>query len=192
MVARASWRTSVWYCRGPRASRLGPGIFAAWSSSPAAGSPPAGEWPRGRSGAGRGLGEMVLDALVLLTPLLPCCSRGPARPFALGGWTFAASLLAFKLERLDPVKGLARVFSLNGLVESPRPWPSSWCWPGPPSSCCGPTRGGAEPRPGAAARGTRSAGALLNHALIVLCGALALVAAVDVPYQVWQHASGSG
>jgi len=38
-------------------------------------------------------------------------------PLALGGWSLSAKAMAFKPERLDPIKGLSRVFSKRGLVE---------------------------------------------------------------------------
>ncbi len=38
-------------------------------------------------------------------------------PLSLGGWSFSTKVLEFKFERMDPVKGLQRVFALRGLVE---------------------------------------------------------------------------
>ncbi|MEE8058214.1 MAG: flagellar biosynthesis protein FlhB [Pseudomonadales bacterium] len=38
-------------------------------------------------------------------------------PVALGGWIFSAKPLAPKLDRMDPLKGLQRMFSMNSLVE---------------------------------------------------------------------------
>ena len=58
------------------------------------------------------------DALFLLLPLLAALLVvAVLAPLALGGWTFSTEALALKPERLNPVKGLARVFSLNGLAE---------------------------------------------------------------------------
>jgi len=169
---------------------LGPGIFAGLVELTRRGLAAGGRVTAGAEPAlALALGEMVLDALVLLTPLLALLlAAALLGPLALGGWTFAASLLAFKLERLDPVKGLARVFSLNGLVELAKALAKFLVLAGAALLVLWTDTGAVlslarEPLHA----GTRSAGALLNHALIVLCGALALVAAVDVPYQVWQH-----
>ena len=169
---------------------LGPGIFAGLVELTRRGLTAGGRVAAGAKPAlAVALGEMVLDALVLLTPLLALLlAAALLGPLALGGWTFAASLLAFKLERLDPVKGLARVFSLNGLVELAKALAKFLVLAGAALLVLWTDTGAVlslarEPLHA----GTRSAGALLNHALIVLCGALALVAAVDVPYQVWQH-----
>lgn len=38
-------------------------------------------------------------------------------PIALGGWLFSTKTLAPKFERLDPLAGLKRMFSMNSLVE---------------------------------------------------------------------------
>jgi len=38
-------------------------------------------------------------------------------PLAIGGWNFSAEALVPQFDRLDPVAGLARVFSLHGLIE---------------------------------------------------------------------------
>ena len=38
-------------------------------------------------------------------------------PVALGGWSLSPNGVAFKWEKLDPIKGLGRIFSANGLME---------------------------------------------------------------------------
>ena len=35
----------------------------------------------------------------------------------MGGLLFSADAIAFKAEKLDPIKGLGRVFSTKGLIE---------------------------------------------------------------------------
>ena len=35
----------------------------------------------------------------------------------MGGFTFSPSAMAFKVEKLDPIKGLSRIFSKKGLIE---------------------------------------------------------------------------
>jgi len=40
-----------------------------------------------------------------------------AGPVLMGGWSFSLEALAFKLEKIDPVKGLKRLFSAKGLME---------------------------------------------------------------------------
>lgn len=40
-----------------------------------------------------------------------------AGPLLMGGWSFSLEAMAFKWEKLDPVKGLKRLFSAKGLLE---------------------------------------------------------------------------
>lgn len=40
-----------------------------------------------------------------------------AAPALIGGWNFSTQAMAFKPERMDPIKGLKRVFGPQGLVE---------------------------------------------------------------------------
>ena len=56
--------------------------------------------------------------LALLAPLLVAVViAGIAGSLAFGGWMFSLQPLAPKLEKLDPIAGLKRVFGWNGLIE---------------------------------------------------------------------------
>jgi flagellar biosynthetic protein FlhB len=56
-------------------------------------------------------GDAILPLLILLT------IAALVGPIALGGWLFSAKAMEPKFSRLDPVKGLGRMFSANALVE---------------------------------------------------------------------------
>jgi len=61
------------------------------------------------------LGQLFGDLLQLLAPFFGLMLViALFAPLALGGWTFS---LGFKWERLDPVKGLRRLFSWQALME---------------------------------------------------------------------------
>ncbi|MBK8538272.1 MAG: flagellar biosynthesis protein FlhB [Candidatus Competibacteraceae bacterium] len=61
------------------------------------------------------LGQAFVDLLRLLAPLLGLMLViALLGPLALGGWTFS---LGFKWDRLDPIKGVARLFSWQSLME---------------------------------------------------------------------------
>jgi len=66
----------------------------------------------------RQLDSATLAALGMLLPvfllLLAAAVLGPS---ALGGWVFSARSLNPRLERLDPLRGLQRMFSVRALVE---------------------------------------------------------------------------
>jgi flagellar biosynthetic protein FlhB len=38
-------------------------------------------------------------------------------PAMIGGWNFSAQAMGFKFERMDPIKGLKRIFGVQGLIE---------------------------------------------------------------------------
>ncbi len=55
---------------------------------------------------------------LLLVPLLGLLVVAAfAGPLAMGGWSFSLSAVGFKLEKVDPLKGLARIFSSRALLE---------------------------------------------------------------------------
>lgn len=128
-------------------------------------------------------------ALVLLAPfLLVTVVAALLGPLALGGWTFSGETLVFKLEKLNPVKGLGKLFSVQGLVELLKSiakvavvgsvavamlWHFS-------DQILGLAY---EPLEAAAAHG----GHLIGISMLVLSATLGLVAGVDVPFQIWNH-----
>lgn len=60
----------------------------------------------------------VMSALMILTPFFLVMVVGSfVGPLAMGGWSFSPSAMAFKLEKLSPLKGIKRVFSAKGLLE---------------------------------------------------------------------------
>lgn len=64
------------------------------------------------------LGNSFGDALFSLIPLLAILLVAAiAGPIALGGWLFSAKSLAPKLDRINPLAGLKRMFSVKSLVE---------------------------------------------------------------------------
>lgn len=136
------------------------------------------------------LGAATLTALGGLVPLflllLVAAVLGPA---ALGGWLFSSSSLAPKIERLDPLRGLQRMFSLRALVEL--------------------VKGVAKValvgsvavlllwslRMQLFAIGAEAPGPAIAHALrlvglsaLALSASTLLIAAVDVPFQLFDHA----
>lgn len=71
-----------------------------------------------RGDLGYVLGEAVFAALYALLPLLLLLTvLALLSPVALGGWAFSMDLLLPKFERIDPLKGLGRMFSSRSLME---------------------------------------------------------------------------
>ena len=66
----------------------------------------------------RALHQAAGEALALFAPVaLATLLATLASPLLLGGLSFSAQALLPKFERLDPIKGLGRIFAMRGLVE---------------------------------------------------------------------------
>jgi flagellar biosynthesis protein FlhB len=109
-------------------------------------------------------------------------------PMSIGGWNLAFGTLAPDFSRLSPIKGLGRIFSTRGLVELIKAFAKFgfvatfaviFLWLKTDEML------GLGAEPAAAAVG--HAVTLSGQALLVLAGALALIAAIDVPWQLFQH-----
>ena len=62
-----------------------------------------------------GSGKLALDAVLpLLVALLVASIVGP---IALGGWLFSAQSMAPKFSRMNPLEGIKRMFSMKALIE---------------------------------------------------------------------------
>lgn len=62
--------------------------------------------------------QALIDGLMLIVPFMAVLTIAALLgPLALSGWVFSWEALAPKLEKLDPIKGLARLFALRGLIE---------------------------------------------------------------------------
>jgi len=129
-------------------------------------------------------------ALQLLAPLLVLLGLAAVlAPLALGGWVFSAQALLPKWEKISPAKGLKRLFSLRGLVELGKALAKVAVvggvavlllhrWSG---DVGGLAREALEPQ-------LAHVFHRLREAFLILGASTLIVAVVDVPYQLWQHA----
>jgi flagellar biosynthesis protein FlhB len=135
------------------------------------------------------LGAAALRAALAAAPLLGLLlAAAVLAPLAIGGWNFSATALVPQWERLDPVAGMQRLWSLQGFIEllkslarflvvalvavlvlrhQYRQFALL----------------STEPLRAAITHALTLAGT----ALVALGGALAAIAAVDVPLALWQH-----
>lgn len=131
---------------------------------------------------GRVLWALLPFAAVVLAAVI-------VSPLLVGGWLFSAKALAPKFDRLDPVAGIARMFSLQSLGELGKALAktvlvgaAAWYV----------VRSHADDVFALAmvpvGAGDLSLGHLLFVAFASMVGVLALVAAADVPWQRWRHA----
>lgn len=136
-----------------------------------------------------GLRAASVEALTLLAPVgVLVVAAALLAPLALGGWNFSSEALGFKAERLDPAKGLKRVFGLGGvaeLIKALLKLVTIAVAAGTFLSVNQHRLLGLGRQDAAAA--LQEAAGLLTDAFLTLSVALALIAAVDVPYQIWHH-----
>lgn len=130
-----------------------------------------------------------IDALLTLSPLFVLLVASAfLAPMALGGFSFSVQALAFKWDKLDPIKGLGRVFAWRGLVELLKALAKfliigavtvAYLW----------THIGDFLQLGN--MGIEDAlsrvGDLLFWSFLAISSALILVTLVDVPFQLWDH-----
>lgn len=135
------------------------------------------------------LGRSVFAALAALTPFFVISYLVAAlSPMLLGGWSFSMASAAPKLDKISPIKGLQRVFGAQGLMEFVKAFAkfvllstgaALLIW----YSLDELISLGREP-------GTRAiahAGELLGEGFLLMSLGLLLIAAIDVPFQIWNH-----
>jgi len=136
------------------------------------------------------LGHAVSEGLWLTVPfLLVMLVTAIGAPAALGGWTFSTQALAIKTDKLNPLKGLKRIFAVRGLVEMLKAL-AKFAIIGAVAALLlthflPQLMGLGKESVNAALAHT---GSILSFSFIILSASLILIAAIDVPFQLWDHA----
>lgn len=138
---------------------------------------------------GQALGQAGLETLLAFTPLLGVVAiAAVGGGVAIGGWAFSPKPLEPKLSKLDPFKGLKRVFGLKGLVEVAKAVAKAgliggvalaFLW----FSSNSIFQLGLRPL-----NTTMADSAQLIATMLLVCSlSLVVIALADVPYQLWNH-----
>lgn len=110
-------------------------------------------------------------------------------PLMLGGWSFSTEALAPKFDRLNPLSGIKRMFSLRSLIELSKALAKFGAvaviavlvlWNDAPALLAL----GREPLPLAIGHAIKLSG----QGLLAISAGMLLIAGIDVPYQLWQYA----
>ena len=110
-------------------------------------------------------------------------------PLAIGGWAFSLEAMAFKTDRINPINGFKRMFSAKGLMELIKAMAKflvvslvaiAFLW----SKADDFLGLGAQPLALALENGAW----LMALSFLVVSSTLILIAAIDVPFQLWDHA----
>jgi flagellar biosynthesis protein FlhB len=131
----------------------------------------------------------VLHALLACAPILGLTLVAAlVAPMAIGGWNLSFTALAPNFDKLNPTNGLQRIFSPRSAVELAKAL-AKFLFIAIVAACllwknAGELMGlGAEP----VDAGLTHAAHLVGHAFLILAGTMGLIAAVDVPWQLYQH-----
>lgn len=137
------------------------------------------------------LGKALADALLAFTPLLGMLFIAALlAPMALGGWSFSPKAVIPKWSKLNPAKGFGRMFSRRAPVEGLKAFAKFAVvavasvillsqWAGEIFML------GNEPL----RNGLAHTAHIVGWSFIALSSVLVLIAAVDVPFQLWDHAN---
>lgn len=135
----------------------------------------------------RSLQSNFIRGLLALTPFLLLCTFAAfLGPIMLGGWNFTLKALEPKLEKLDPIKGFKRLFAPKNFVELMKAMAKFLLVGGVAVvllNHLAPQLVGLSLQPVETALGNAIWLCLLS--LLLLSASLALIAAVDVPFQLW-------
>jgi flagellar biosynthesis protein FlhB len=131
----------------------------------------------------------MLNALVTCAPLLGLTVIAAlAAPLLIGGWNLSPGVLAPDFSRLSPLSGFKRMFSARGLMELSKAFLKfllvaaiaiAFLWTKTDDLLA------LSSEPAFAAIG--HAVSLSGQAFLFIAAALAIIAAIDVPYQLYQH-----
>lgn len=129
-------------------------------------------------------------ALLIVLPILGATFVAAlAAPLAIGGWNFSGQALMPQFSRMNPVAGLGRMFSMRGLVELIKGLAKVFVV-GVIAvvvlKSLTPQLMGLSSEPVKNAIGHSAS--MASYSLLVFCMGLAIIAAVDVPYQLYQYA----
>jgi len=133
--------------------------------------------------------RMFYDSLMMMAPFLLLLTVAVFfPPIVMGGWSFSWKAVSPKWSKLDPIKGFKRVFGPNGLMELFKAVAKFsvvaaistiilWQWSEQFFGL------GTEPLQ----QGLAHAADLVLWSFLLMSAALILIAAVDVPFQLWNH-----
>ncbi len=134
--------------------------------------------------------QAVFDAVLLLAPLFVLMvAVAVFASIAISGWNFSTQALAFKWEKLDPIKGMGRIFAVRGLIELLKALAKflligavavGVLWNGMGEFL----QLGEQPLHSAMAQTAR----LLLWSFLLISLSMIVIALLDVPFQLWDHA----
>lgn len=135
------------------------------------------------------LGQAYGKAMHLLMPMLIGLTvMAIIAPMLLGGWNFSTKAAAPDFTRINPLTGLGRIFSIDSLFELLKSMLKLIVLAAVSGAAWWAIRGELIGLSGESSeQGLAHAGKLFTHSFAFLCGAMLLIALLDVPYQIWHY-----
>lgn len=133
--------------------------------------------------------QQMIDGIVLIAPFLAVMvAVAIIAPISMGGWIFSWDAISPKLEKMDPIKGIPRLFAMRGVIEMLKALlkillvfavaVSLY------KSFIGELLGlGDEPLE----QSIGHALDIIGVCFLLLSASLVVIAMIDVPYQLWDH-----
>ncbi len=137
------------------------------------------------------LGQVLVEVSLAFAPfLLLLFMVALMAPMALGGWSFSLKALALNFGKLDPVKGFGRIFSMRAPVEALKSFlkflvVAVVCYLLLKQRADELFVLGSEPLEA----GLKHAAHIIGWSFVGMSAVLILIAAADVPFQLWDHAN---
>jgi flagellar biosynthetic protein FlhB len=133
--------------------------------------------------------DLSLEVLLAFSPLLLAMMVAAAfSPLLLNGWLFSVESLQPQLSRLNPLSGIARMFSMNSLVELAKAVVKSVVVGGIAAWVIW------HNKDAVMALGTQTLSAaisqlghLIGASFMAVVGSMLLIVLVDVPFQIWEN-----
>jgi flagellar biosynthesis protein FlhB len=136
--------------------------------------------------------SLSLEGLLLAAPVFVLTiAAAVATPFAIGGWVFAPNVLTVNFARIDPIKGFGRMFSWHSVGELVKAVLKALLIGGVIYWVVSREQGHlfslmTQPVDQALAL----FGRMIMFAALALVGGLAVIAGIDVPFQLWRYYQG--
>jgi len=135
------------------------------------------------------LKDASLDMLLAFMPLLVLLLlAGIASSMVLQGWLFSFKPLMPDFSRLDPLKGIARILSWHGVIEMLKAIAKAMLVGGVAVWVLWHNSGtvlslAAEPLGNAMTHMVQ----MVGRSFLIMAASIALVAMIDIPFQIWEH-----
>lgn len=137
-------------------------------------------------------GYSMVQGFLVFTPLwIALVLIALATPLAVGGWLFSSQAFTPDFSRLDPMRGLGNLFSTHSASELVKAFAKSALVGGVAAWLLWSDRAGVTGQLGLAPmQALAASGSMMAHDFLLISATLLLIAAADVPMQIWRYHKG--